>query len=106
MREKKSDIHFRATPEEKTRIVRNADRAGLSLSEYLRKLALGYRPKEQPPLEYNALIRTMSAISAELRTSRRDGDCRLLTDTLLMLQRVCTAPERSGTHGGDKDMGG
>ena len=74
----------------------------MSLSEYLRKLALGYRPKEQPPLEYSRLIGTLSSLSVRLDADEK----KLLHETLLTIQRTCTVPERRRADGGNEDMGG
>ena len=41
MRSKTLGINVRVTPEEKEKLLKNADYCALSLSEYLRKLGLG-----------------------------------------------------------------
>ena len=41
MRSKTVGINMRVTPEEKEKLLQNADYCGLSLSEYLRSLGLG-----------------------------------------------------------------
>lgn len=41
MRSKTQGINVRVTPEEKEKLLQNADYCGLSLSEYLRSLGLG-----------------------------------------------------------------
>lgn len=45
MKEKKAQLKMRATEKEKVRIQNKAKKCGLSVSEYLRKRALGYSPK-------------------------------------------------------------
>ena len=45
MKERKSQLKMRATEKEKIRIENKAKKCGLSVSEYLRKRALGYSPK-------------------------------------------------------------
>lgn len=45
MKERKVQLKFRVTEKEKLRIENKAKKCGLSVSEYLRKRALGYSPK-------------------------------------------------------------
>ncbi|MBQ4544921.1 MAG: hypothetical protein II996_05065 [Oscillospiraceae bacterium] len=45
MKERKVQLKFRITEKEKVRIENKAKKCGLSVSEYLRKRALGYAPK-------------------------------------------------------------
>ena len=49
MKEKKNSIYVRVTEKEKIRIKNKADKCGLTLSEYIRKRALGYSPKAHLP---------------------------------------------------------
>ena len=50
MDEKKTQrLYTRVTPQEKSKIEQLAVKCGLSQSEYLRKRALGFVPKEVPP---------------------------------------------------------
>ena len=49
MKEKKNSIYVRVTEKEKVRIENKAKKCGLSVSEYLRKRALGYSPKALLP---------------------------------------------------------
>ncbi len=45
MKERKAQLKTRVTEKEKLRIENKAKKCGLSVSEYLRKRALGYAPK-------------------------------------------------------------
>ena len=45
MRSKTQGINVRVTPEEKEKLLQNADYCGLSLSEHLRRLGLGRNVK-------------------------------------------------------------
>ena len=86
MRNKTLGINVRVTPQEKEKLLKNADYCSLSLSEYLRKLGLGkdveatirekdyrlFRQLKQlraaiPQLEMNEIIRCIDAILKELR---------------------------------------
>ena len=49
LKEKTKSIYVRVTPQEKIKIVQVAGKCSLSLSEYLRKRALGYSPKAVLP---------------------------------------------------------
>ena len=49
MKERKAQLKMRATEKEKARIQNKAKKCGLSVSEYLRKRALGYSPKTLLP---------------------------------------------------------
>jgi hypothetical protein len=49
MKERANSIYVRVTDKEKLRIKTKADQCGLSVSEYLRKRALGYSPKALLP---------------------------------------------------------
>ena len=49
MKERINSIYVRVTEKEKQRIKNKADKCGLTISEYLRKRALGYAPKALLP---------------------------------------------------------
>ena len=49
MKERANSIYVRVTKKEKIRIKNKADKCGLTLSEYIRKRALGYSPKAHLP---------------------------------------------------------
>ena len=49
MKERANSIYVRVTEKEKIRIKNKADKCGLTLSEYIRKRALGYFPKALLP---------------------------------------------------------
>ena len=49
MKERVNSIYVRVTEKEKMRIKSKADKCGLTLSEYIRKRALGYSPKALLP---------------------------------------------------------
>ena len=52
MKERVNSIYVRVTEKEKQRIKNKADKCGLTISEYLRKRALGYSPKALLPESY------------------------------------------------------
>ena len=51
MRERNTGINIRVTESEKKTITENAGRCNLTVSEYLRKLAMEHEPKELPKRE-------------------------------------------------------
>ena len=58
MRKRNTGINIRMTYEEKKEVEKNADICNLSVSEYLRKLALGCEPKELPRKSiYDAMLK-------------------------------------------------
>ena len=91
MRSKTLGINVRVTPEEKEKLLKNADYCSLSLSEYLRRLGLGmnveatvrekdyrlFRQLKQlraaiPQLDKDEIIRCIDAILKELQMCIRD----------------------------------
>lgn len=92
VRKRTQGINVRVTAQEKQRIERNAAASGLTLSEYIRKRATGYRPKYHPPQKlFNALLRadaladtleqTEPEIAAQLRLCTDEArNCILLTN--------------------------
>lgn len=64
-RKRKLGINIRVTPEEKKKIERNARKCKLTVSEYLRQLAMNKEPKELPTEEMiQSLMRLRTVISA------------------------------------------
>ena len=87
MQERTVQIHFRATEKEHTRFQANAKKCGLSLSEYLRKLASGYEPRALPPLEYQRIYDLLLDVHADWRSG---GDPRLANDLLAIVREMMT----------------
>jgi len=97
MQERTVQIHFRATEKERIRFQANAKKCGLSLSEYLRKLASGYEPKALPPLEYQRIYDLLLNVHADWRSG---GEPRLANDLLVIVREMMTAIN-SGLKGRD-----
>jgi hypothetical protein len=60
MKQNNIQVHFRITEKEHQRFLRNAQKCGLSQSEYFRQLIKGYEPKALPPIEYGETIKLLS----------------------------------------------
>ena len=97
MQERTVQIHFRATEKERIRFQANAQKCGLSLSEYLRKLASGYEPKALPPLEYQRIYDLLLDVHADWRSG---GEPHLANDLLTIVREMMTAIN-SGLKGRD-----
>ena len=52
MNDRTKQIYVRVTPQEKNRIIANAEKCKLSVSEYIRQRCLGFAPREVPPQAY------------------------------------------------------
>ncbi len=107
-RQRNLGINIRVTPQEKKKIERNAKKCKLTVSEYLRQLAMNTEPKELPSEEMmQSLIRLNSIISAfeknsEAATaddSRRfykgcaDYIRKIMTETLQLMAHSDPIPE-------------
>lgn len=64
--EKTVQIHFRVTSSEYESIKNNADKSGLSLSEYARRSLVGEKVMAAPPAEFGELIREIKRIGSNL----------------------------------------
>ena len=98
MRERTTQINIRATETERRRYIRNAKRCGLSLSEYLRKLANGHEPKTLPPLEYNELMRMISDLYVDFHSTGEEKYANLLVRVLRDMQ-TAIMPGKRGDNG-------
>lgn len=71
-----SQITFWVTPAERDSIAANAERAGVTLSAYIRGLALGKDIRPKPTVETNELVRQLTRIGNnlnQLMEHARDG---------------------------------
>ena len=68
LKEKTNSIYVRVTEKEKARIQNKAKKCGLSVSEYLRKRALGYSPKPLLPETFYEFIEKIGVLHDALGT--------------------------------------
>jgi hypothetical protein len=105
MKEKTCQIHFRATEKEKAQYERNAQKCGLSLSEYLRKLANGYEPKALPPLNYRKIYDLLLDVYLDWRSERDPRLANFLLDIIRqMMAGIDPAVRGSDAGGGNKNL--
>ena len=109
-RERNVGINIRVTPEEKKKIARYAKRCRLTLSEYIRKVAVRDEPKVMIPKDIeNSIVRIQSVIADmdEERLSEtdpfskwilgkyRDDLHNITVDTLQLLINAAENPEET-----------
>ena len=68
MKEKTNSIYVRVTEKEKVQIENKAKKCGLSVSEYLRKRALGYTPKPLLPETFYEFTEKLGVLCDALGT--------------------------------------
>ncbi|MCL2426502.1 MAG: hypothetical protein FWD05_09215 [Oscillospiraceae bacterium] len=103
MRTRNTHINIRTTPQEKAQYQRYAQKCGLPLSEYLRKLASGYEPQSAPTKEYVELIYLLRNIYSDFQESGDYGYAKLLADVLLEFQATLNPVKNNGNN---KNMAG
>ncbi len=69
LNERTVQLKFRVTEKEKQRIINNTKKCGLSISEYLRKRALGYSPKALLPESFYAFSEKLGRLYDALETT-------------------------------------
>jgi len=95
----------RTTAQEKERFQLNAEKCGLSLSEYLRKLANGYLPKEVPPVEYAELVQLLTEIYNDFRDTGEKEYARFIVGVLSEFMAAFKFEKRGDVNGNDKNLG-
>lgn len=81
MKEKKERLELRLTKSEKTSICRKAAKCGLTISEYVRKRALGYEPRGAPTgALFDITIKLSELTNGGLSSEAENAVLDLLTD--------------------------
>jgi hypothetical protein len=93
---RETNISIRTTPLEKVNIQRRAKRCGLSMSEYVRKLATGYDPKPLPSLEYRAMMKTITELYVQFNAWGETMYADVLIGVLREMQAAITPGKRGG----------
>ena len=102
IRKRTTAINIRVTEKEKQQIQRLAGKCGLSLSEYLRKLALGYAPREIPSDNFYSVRQMLESLvggMSDEELSRRIREC------LDSLDSIYIYGEEVKQYGNNKNMG-
>lgn len=106
MRERTVHINIRVTEKEKDIIVRNARKCGLSVSEFLRRLALGYIPKAMPPFEYQQINQMMMSLYVAFKENSTQENADVIVSFVRRLEDEFLNTERRNIRGDNLDMGG
>jgi len=106
-RKRNMQIILRLNSAEREELRRNVKKTGLSQSTYLRMLIHGYRPREQPPMEYHRLMRELYAIGTNLNqiaaranatghilAEEYERNYRQMMERVLEIQAGMTLPEK------------
>ena len=98
MKEKKNSIYVRVTEKEKVRIENKAQKCGLSVSEYLRKRALGYSPNALLPENFYEFTEKIGVLYEALGTL---NSTELQTEVLKLLDEIYAKLLTPGRKDGD-----
>ncbi len=115
MRKRKVHVQLWLNETESAALRRNAKAAGITQSAYLRHLIKGFVPKEHPPLDYFAFMRSLYSLANNLNqiaqkahvlgvidAQRYDKYARMAEETVLkitdamLIPREMTPEEREG----------
>lgn len=106
-RQRNLGINIRVTPAEKKKIVRNAKKCKLTVSEYLRQLAMNVEPKELPSDEIiQSLLRLQAIVSLFERyaqSSTNESSIRIYKDIADRLRTIQTETLQLLTHSTDNN---
>jgi hypothetical protein len=105
MRTRETHINIRTTPKEKSAFERNAKKCGLSLSEYLRKLANGYEPKTLPPLEYQKIYSLLTDVYVDWMSSGDSVSANYLLSVVKEMQSALNPSKGGGKLGDHENLG-
>ena len=86
MRSKTLGINVRVTPEEKEKLLKNADYCSLSLSEYLRRLGLGKDVEATVREKDYRLFRQLKQLRASIPQIEKDEITRCIDEILKELR--------------------
>ncbi len=95
MRERTVHLNLRVTEKEKNIIIRDARKCGLSVSEFLRKLALGYIPKAMPSFEYQQLNQTLMTLYTAFKENGSQENAEVIVRLVRGLEDEFLNVERS-----------
>ena len=65
-KERTMRLDLRVSPQEKKKIESTAKKCGISVSEYMRQRALGFSPREIPPVEWYSILNSLFKMNEKL----------------------------------------
>lgn len=65
-KERTMRLDLRVSPQEKKKIETTAKKCGISVSEYMRQRALGFSPREIPPVEWYSILNSLFKMNEKL----------------------------------------
>ena len=105
-RQRNLGINIRVTPAEKKKIMRNAKRCKLTVSEYLRQIAMDVEPKELPSEELIQSImrlqREVSLFEKYSQSATSENGIRFYRDVANRLNKIQTETLQLLTRSGEK----
>lgn len=102
-RKRNVGINIRVTEQEKRKILRNAGKCKLSVSEYLRQLATGVELKEAPDEKLFNVCRRLQQVISNLTSGQMKVE---LNEILSDLYAVCYRESEVTGDGDNEDMAG
>jgi hypothetical protein len=88
-------LNIRLSENEVDILYRNAARAGLTHSAYLRMLLRGWVPRSAPPAQIQSIINQLGDICSDLQNSGMEVESVRLAKVLLRLQKALTVPDKN-----------
>lgn len=97
MRKRNKQLNIRLAPEELAQLRKNAQRAKLPVSNYVRALIAGNSPRECPPIEYDRLMQHLQksiSVFGDIRdavcfSADMDDDAAAALDAQMQAELIC-----------------
>lgn len=86
-------LNLRLSENEVETLYRNAARAGLTHSAYLRMLLRGRVPRSAPPAQLQSIMNQLGEICHDLQNNGMEAESAQLAKVLLRLQKALTVPD-------------
>ena len=85
-KERTMRLDLRVSPQEKKKIETTAKKCGISVSEYMRQRALGFSPREIPPVEWYSILNSLFKMNEKLDKYSPETERKL--DSLIKDMRI------------------
>ena len=86
-------LNLRLSDNEVDILYRNAARAGLTHSAYLRMLLRGRVPRMAPPAEFQSILNQLGDLCSDLQNSGMEAESARLAKVILRLQKALMSPD-------------